>query len=189
MKIRAVPRMDLVEKPRGEIFIPTPDRRGSSLPTFEPPSICKLCLQVSVGYFLKEIITTRNERSLFFNFLGGEKHDLFKLFSIFFLFEESLNLREKKILYYFWGSVEKDHVDQLRETSVNDCLGVEGLNYAVIEYSALCGIFLVKWESREAFPLSFQNFPEGVVARTNYLIRRRISSISFFFCSNFNNYH
>lgn len=97
--------MDLVEKPRGEIFIPTPDRRGSSLPTFEPPSICKLCLQVSVGYFLKEIITTRNERSLFFNFLGGEKHDLFKLFSIFFLFEESLNLREKKILYYFWGIV------------------------------------------------------------------------------------
>lgn len=146
MKIRAVPRMDLVEKPRGEIFIPTPDRRGSSLPTFEPPSICKLCLQVSVGYFLKEIITTRNERSLFFNFLGGEKHDLFKLFSIFFLFEESLSLtkRKKDIILFLRDSVEKDHVDQLRETSVNDCLGVEGLNYAVIEYSALCGIFLVK---------------------------------------------
>lgn len=31
-----VPRMDLAEKPRGEIFIPTPDRRGSSPPTFEP---------------------------------------------------------------------------------------------------------------------------------------------------------
>lgn len=138
--------MDLVEKPRGEIFIPTPDRRGSSLPTFEPPSICKLCLQVSVGYFLKEIITTRNERSLFFNFLGGEKHDLFKLFSIFFLFEESLSLtkRKKDIILFLRDSVEKDHVDQLRETSVNDCLGVEGLNYAVIEYSALCGIFLVK---------------------------------------------
>lgn len=31
-----VSRMDLAEKPRGEIFIPTPDRRGSSPPTFEP---------------------------------------------------------------------------------------------------------------------------------------------------------